>query len=154
MLTSKQQRFVDEYPLDLNATQAANRAGYSARTAEAIGHENLRKPNIAAAISESQRQRQERTQLDADMVVEGLLKEATEQHNPGSTRIRAWQLLGRHLGMFRDRVEVEMRASIAHRAEVVTRLSDGDLQALIQASRAQVVDSEARVLPEREDQAV
>lgn len=49
-LTAKQRRFVDEYLVDLNATQAAIRAGYSKRTATAIGYENLRKPHLAAAI--------------------------------------------------------------------------------------------------------
>lgn len=50
LLTPKQQRFVDEYLTDLNATQAAIRAGYSEKTAKDIGCENLAKPNIAAAI--------------------------------------------------------------------------------------------------------
>lgn len=49
-LTPKQARFVDEYLVDLNATQAAIRAGYSAKTARAIGYENLTRPNIALAI--------------------------------------------------------------------------------------------------------
>ena len=48
--TAKQQRFVEEYPVDFNATQAAIRAGYSERTAGSIGDENLRKPDIAEAI--------------------------------------------------------------------------------------------------------
>lgn len=50
-LTAKQERFVEEYLVDLNATQAAIRAGYSAKTAGAIGEENLKKPEIAAAIA-------------------------------------------------------------------------------------------------------
>ena len=49
-LTPKQERFVDEYLLDLNATQAAIRAGYSKRSARAIGAENLTKPNIQQRI--------------------------------------------------------------------------------------------------------
>ena len=50
-LTPKQQRFIDEYMIDLNATQAAMRAGYSSRTARQIGAENLLKPVVAAAIA-------------------------------------------------------------------------------------------------------
>jgi phage terminase small subunit len=50
-LTRKQARFVEEYLADLNAAQAAIRAGYSAKTARVIGHENLTKPDIAAAIA-------------------------------------------------------------------------------------------------------
>lgn len=68
-MTPKQQRFVDEYLADPNATQAAIRAGYSARTAEKIGSENLRKPEVAAAIAEAQRQRSERTAITADRVL-------------------------------------------------------------------------------------
>lgn len=50
--TDKQRRFIDEYPVDFNATQTAIRAGYSKRTAYSIGQENLKKPEIAAAIAE------------------------------------------------------------------------------------------------------
>ena len=49
-LTTKQQRFIEEYPVDLNATQAAIRAGYSRKTAFVIGYENLQKPHIKAPI--------------------------------------------------------------------------------------------------------
>lgn len=48
----KQQRFIEEYPVDFNATQAAIRAGYSEKTAYSIGQENLKKPEIASAIQE------------------------------------------------------------------------------------------------------
>ena len=51
-MTDKQRRFTEEYPKDFNATAAAKRAGYSDRTAAQIGYENLRKPEIAAAIKE------------------------------------------------------------------------------------------------------
>ena len=56
LLTAKQRLFVREYLLDLNATQAAIRAGYSRRTASEIGYENLRKPQIMSAIEEALRQ--------------------------------------------------------------------------------------------------
>lgn len=52
-LTPKQARFVSEYMIDLNATQAAIRAGYSKATAYAIGHENLKKPEVARAIDQA-----------------------------------------------------------------------------------------------------
>ena len=58
-LTPKQQRFIDEYLIDLNATQAAIRAGYSPRTARAIACENLAKPDIQEAIAEAKRERSE-----------------------------------------------------------------------------------------------
>ena len=73
-LTPKQVRFVQEYLIDLNATQAAIRAGYSAKTARVIGHENRTKPDIAAAIEKAMAERAERTKLTADWVVDELRK--------------------------------------------------------------------------------
>lgn len=73
-LTPKQQRFVEEYLIDLNATQAAIRAGYSEKTARDIGCENLAKPNIAKAIEEAQNKRQEQTQIDAAYVLKRLVE--------------------------------------------------------------------------------
>lgn len=68
-LTAKQLMFVKEYLVDLNATQAAIRAGYSAKTAEVVGYENLRKPQIAAAIQEETNKRSTRTEITADRVL-------------------------------------------------------------------------------------
>lgn len=69
-LTPKQQRFVAEYLVDLNATQAAIRAGYSAKTAHVIGPENLGKPEVAAAVQEGMAKRSMRTMVTADRVLE------------------------------------------------------------------------------------
>ena len=71
-LTEKQQRFVDEYLVDLNATQAAIRAGYSANAAAEQGYEHLRKPHIQLAIAEARKAQQERTQITADRVISEL----------------------------------------------------------------------------------
>ncbi len=71
-LTAKQRLFVDEYLVDLNATQAAIRAGYSANSAASIGEENLRKPEIMAAIDAAMDARAARTQITQDRVVEEL----------------------------------------------------------------------------------
>lgn len=73
-LTEKQERFCQEYLIDLNATQAAIRAGYSKETAAAIGYENLIKPHIQEYISKLQKQRSERTQVTADQVVTELAR--------------------------------------------------------------------------------
>ncbi|WP_168395140.1 terminase small subunit [Acinetobacter indicus] len=73
-LTAKQQRFVEEYLIDLNATQAAIRAGYSEKTAQQMGSENLLKPVIAEAIQEAQNKRAERTEITQDMVLQELAK--------------------------------------------------------------------------------
>lgn len=73
-LTPKQQRFVEEYLIDLNATQAAIRAGYSEKTAKSVGHENLTKPDIAKAIQEAQNKRTEQTQIDSAYVLRRLVE--------------------------------------------------------------------------------
>ena len=68
-LRPKQQRFVEEYPIDFNATQSAIRAGYSKRAAKSIGAENLTKPHIVAALALQLAARIERTQITQDMVL-------------------------------------------------------------------------------------
>lgn len=68
-LTAKQSRFVDEYLIDLNASAAALRAEYSKKTAYSIGHENLKKPEIAKAISERRKDASNRTKVTLDQVV-------------------------------------------------------------------------------------
>jgi phage terminase small subunit len=73
-LNRKQQRFVDEYLIDLNATQAAIRAGYSPKTAGQIGDENLKKPQIAEAIEKAVSERSARTGITADRVLAELAK--------------------------------------------------------------------------------
>lgn len=132
-LTDKQQRFVEEYLIDLNATQAAIRAGYSADTAAVIGCENLTKPNIQFAISEAQKQRSQRTQITQDEVLNRLLENIEIAMGKRKTIItipsknadggmvgtdiehlvyepsaanKSLELLGKHLGMFKDGVDI------------------------------------------------
>lgn len=76
-LTPKQKRFVEEYLVDLNATQAAIRAKYSEKTAEKIGSENLKKPEVAAAIQAEMDKRSKRTNITADNVLKELMRIAT-----------------------------------------------------------------------------
>ena len=71
-LTPKQARFVEEYLIDLNATQAAIRAGYSQKTARQAGAENMTKPVVANALAAAQAARSERTEIDADYVLNRL----------------------------------------------------------------------------------
>lgn len=75
-LTPKQSRFVEEYLTDLNATQAAIRAGYRQQNAGIIGFENLTKPYIRDAIEAAQRERSARTGITADRVVQEIARVA------------------------------------------------------------------------------
>ena len=68
-LAPMQSVFVQEYLIDLNATQAAIRAGYSAKTAEQQGYQLLQKPSVQAAIAERQKEREQRTAVTADRVL-------------------------------------------------------------------------------------
>jgi len=72
-LTAKQQAFVDEYLVDLNATQAAIRAGYNPNTAKVIASENLSKPAIAEAIAKRQADRLQRVEVSQDDVIRVLV---------------------------------------------------------------------------------
>lgn len=148
-MTKKQKRFVEEYLIDLNATQAAIRAGYSPDSARDIGCENLTKPSIKAAIDRAMAERSRRTGINQDRVIQEIAKlaflnpvdvidmdEATvrgEAHRDDTAciasvkvkniptddgaiterevktydKLKALELLGKHLGMFTDRVKVD-----------------------------------------------
>ena len=71
-LTDKQKRFVEEYLVDLNATQAAIRAGYSEKTAEQMGYQLLQKTSVQEAIQLAMAARSERTEITQDMVLREL----------------------------------------------------------------------------------
>ena len=71
-LKAKQEKFCNEYLVDLNATQAAIRAGYSAKTAHVIGQENLRKPAIAERVAELQAAEQKRCGVTRETILREL----------------------------------------------------------------------------------
>lgn len=111
-LTEKQKRFIDEYLIDLNATAAAIRAGYSEKTANEIGSQNLVKLSIQKAIAERLKDRQQRTEITQDYVLRNLKKIAEKSmgysdapHQQAATK--ALELLGKHLGMFRESVQMD-----------------------------------------------
>lgn len=71
-LTDKQRRFVEEYLVDMNGSQAAMRAGFSERTSHQAAHELMRRPNVAAAIVAAMEERSMRTKTDATWVLSKL----------------------------------------------------------------------------------
>ncbi|MFY5418725.1 terminase small subunit [Acinetobacter baumannii] len=80
-LRGKQQRFVDEYLIDRNATQAAIRAGYSAKTAYSIGEQNLKKLEVKKAIEAGEAELAERNKITQDKVLNRLWEMATADPN-------------------------------------------------------------------------
>lgn len=148
-MTAKQERFVQEYLIDLNATQAAIRAGYSPKTAQEQSARLLSKVMIQTAISKAQAERSRRTGINQDRVIRELAKVAflnpvdvidmddatiqgqanrddtaciasvkvktiptddgpiTEREVKTYDKLKALELLGKHLGMFTDKLKVE-----------------------------------------------
>ncbi len=113
-LTPKQERFVDEYLIDLNATQAAIRAGYSKNRASELGYQLLQKTTVQSAVQKAQKDRSERTEITQDYVIKKLKAIADQEASDGtdselkySSQLKALELLGKHLGMFTDRMKVE-----------------------------------------------
>ena len=120
-LTLKQQRFVDEYIISGNATQAAIKAGYSKKTAAVTATENLRKPNVKAAIDKRNAEIQSEKTMDMQEVMERLAAmgrgETTEETvtNKGdvietstrnSDKLKALELIGKRFGAWTDKKEV------------------------------------------------
>ena len=106
-LTDKQAAFVREYPVDRNATQAAIRAGYSAKTANQAGSRLLANAKVSRAINEINAQAAENAHVTAQMVLNGLAREAQagDPSEPNPARVRAWETLAKLLGMMIERRE-------------------------------------------------
>ena len=113
-MTNKQARFCDEYLLDLNATQAAIRAGYSPRTAAQIGYENLRKPECRGRITTLQKGAAERNRVSLDELIGDLRRlrdEGFADRSYGAVK-GALDLMGRTIGAYTQKIEA--RADIRH----------------------------------------
>lgn len=106
-LNEKQYRFVQEYIVDYNATQAAKRAGYSEKTAYSNGQRLLKHAEVQAAIKEIQNKATDKAIVDRNMVLAGLLKEAEFKGQGAShaARVSAWEKIGKTMGMFIDKTE-------------------------------------------------
>lgn len=163
-LSPKQAAFVREYLIDLNATQAAIRAGYSPKTANEQGSRLLTNVSVADAIAAAQGKAQERADVTVDRIVaelakiafsdprdlfdaDGRLKPLSELTDNAAAslagidvvqaggedlpleirKIKRWdktkaiELLGRYLGMFKDKVEVSGASELADAIEAARR---------------------------------
>lgn len=125
-LTIKQKRFVEEYLIDFNATQACIRAGYSEHTAQAIGTENLTKPLIKAEIDRHIKSLEESALVTKEMVIKGLLNEAKVfgEGSSHSARVSAWAHLGKHLNMFTEKVELTGKVQVDLMSELIDEISE------------------------------
>lgn len=144
-MTEKQKRFADEYLKDTNATKAAERAGYSKKSAYSIGAENLKKPEIKAYIKAKLDEMHDENTADAKEVLEyltsvmrgkstaeivvvvgvgdGESKPLKMEKAPDEKeRLKAGELLGKVFGLFRDKVDVSAAAAVT----IVDDLGDDD----------------------------
>ena len=125
-MTAKQKRFCDEYLIDLNATQAAIRAGYSKKSAYAIGEQNLKKLELQNYIEERLKEKEDSLIAKQDEVLKYLtsvmrgetkssvlamvgdgVQEVIQKPPDERERTKAAELLGRRYRLFTDKVEVE-----------------------------------------------
>ena len=126
-LTAKQQRFCDEYLIDLNATQAAIRAGYSKKTANRIATENLSKPVIKEYVAARMAEKESELIADQDEVLKYLTsvlrgnsyssvlalcgdgcQEVIEKCPDEKERLKAAELLGKRYGLYTEKVEQQI----------------------------------------------
>lgn len=122
-LTNKQQRFVEEYVVDFNATQAAIRAGYSTKTAHSTGWENVRKPEIAEAIQAALAERAEQAAIDAEWLFresEDLYRDCRKANDRRTAR-GSLDMMGRWLGLADSKVSHEHKGKI----EIVSGIEQG-----------------------------
>lgn len=127
-LTLKQQRFIEEYLIDFNATQAAIRAGYSENSAGQIGEQNLKKLEIKSEIDRLTAQMTEKAIVTKEMVLQGLLDEARmyDEGASHSARVSAWAHLGKHLGIFMDKVELSGKVEVTSLGALMDELSEDE----------------------------
>jgi phage terminase small subunit len=168
-LTPKQKTFCDEYLIDLNATQAAIRAGYSPDSAKEIGCENLTKPNIRTYIDKEIANRSKRTGINQDRVIRELARiafvnandvinmneatlkadateddtatiasvkvktiptkegEGVEREIKLADKLKALELLGKHLGMFKENININANVNSTKKLDsILEQLGDDD----------------------------
>ncbi len=125
-MTAKQKRFCDEYLIDLNATQAAIRAGYSKKAARQVGNENMSKPYIKNYIEERMQEKEDSLIAKQDEVLKYLtsvmrgeskssvlamagdgVQEVIQKPPDERERTKAAELLGKRYRLFTEKVEVE-----------------------------------------------
>ncbi len=124
-MTAKQQAFIQEYLIDFNATAAAKRAGYSPRTADRSGPRLLGNVGIQAALTEAIQARAKRAELDADFVLDFLRGALEADDAPMAARVRSAELLGKHLGMWSEKLTVTSTPPPPMRLVIVDALEPG-----------------------------
>jgi len=106
-LRPKQELFIQYYMISLNATESAIKAGYKEKTAFVIGYENLKKPYIAKEIETRLAKRATDNGITADYVLQGIKAIADREGIREGDQLKALELLGKHLKLFTEKIEVD-----------------------------------------------
>lgn len=127
----KRKRFVEEYVIDCNATQAALRAGYSAKTSYAQGSRLLKDAEVSAAIKAKLGEKAERAELTADEVINGIRETIRRCEGEGPAFqpfavLKGYELLGKHKKLFTDKFEVTGDAALIERLLAGRKRLSGD----------------------------
>lgn len=136
-LTPREGLFVVEYLTDLDASNAARRCGYSTKTARQIGYVLLRKPHIAAAVKKAIADRKRKTLRTNETVLDSIerIGRAAEIAGEFNAAIKAQELLGKHQGMFVNRLEHTGRDGAPIATLTMTDLTDAELAAIAAGRR-------------------
>ena len=148
-LTDRQARFCEEYLIDLNATQAAIRAGYSEKTANEQGARLLANVSVQEKIAELKAERAKRTEMTQDSVIQELAAVARAEIKGvrAVDKLKALELLGKHLGMFVERYEVNAAEIEKRIAEAREQGKKEGTQELLEAMPLEVLKILAHTEP-------
>jgi phage terminase small subunit len=141
-MTEKQKHFCIEYLIDLNATQAAIRAGYSKKTAKVIGQENLTKPDIKKYIEQQLKQIKNEKIADVQEVLEYLtavmrgeqkeqvalftgegMQKLVQKDVSAKDRLKAAELIGKRYGLFTEKMELQGSTTVC----IVDDIPEGNI---------------------------
>lgn len=151
-LTAKQQKFIEEYLIDLNASAAARRAGYSEHTANRMGSENLTKPDIIQALNKRRSALRKEVHVTQDIVVGGLVEIAEDEDQPAAARVSAYMNVARILGYVENRTEFRGKLTLEHRfahQQALESLTIDDIRALARQAREMYQERDAHGRPFR-----
>lgn len=143
MHTLKRQTFAREYAVSGNGLQSAISAGYSKNSAHVEASRLLKNAEVVAVIEKERARLRVKSDLKAEDVIRGLRQIAEDESAPHSARVQSWKILGQHLGLFNERLEVSHSVDI----EPLTEFSIAQLHTMLsQAQQQQAIEAAATIL--------
>lgn len=132
MLTPKRERFVQHYVVTGSASEAARLSGYSARSAKQEGSRLLTFVDVQRAVETERAKLRDKADLDAELVLDGLLRIAQDEDNAPAARVSAYRSLGDFLNLW-------------HRPSAIDEMAKGFLEYLAGTSKP-VIEADARII--------